>query len=84
MNNSSSPSRNAPMWVTALLGVLAVVFAIIAVIYFADTAAKLPSFLPGHQSGSAHHHAKHGIVAAILAVLALAGAWLSGGTRRSA
>lgn len=77
-----SPTRNAPVWATALLAVLGVVLAVVAVIYFAETAGKLPSFFPGHQAGSAHHHTKHGIVAAIVAVIALAGAWLSTGRRR--
>ena len=81
MSNTSS-TRNAPVWVTTLLVVLAIVLAVVAVIYFADTAGKLPSFFPGHQAGSSHHHAKHGIAAAIVALLALAGAWMSGGKKR--
>jgi hypothetical protein len=84
MTHLPATPRNAPVWVTALLLVLAVVLAVIAVIYLGDTAAKLPSFFPGHQAGSTHHHTKHGIAAAIVAVLALAGAWMSAGKKRSA
>ncbi len=79
---NSSPTRNAPVWVSALLLVLAVVLVVVGVIYFADTAGKLPSFFPGHQAGSAHKHTKHGIAAIIVAVLALAGAWMAGGRNR--
>ena len=67
---------------TALLAVLAVVLAVVAVLYLSETAGKLPAFFPGHAAGSSHHHTKHGIIAAILAVLALVGAWISSGRRR--
>lgn len=80
----SSPSRLAPMWVTVVLALAAVVIGIISVVYFAESAGNLPSFFPGHQAGSTHHHVKHGIAAAILALAALAGAWLSSGTKKSA
>lgn len=74
--------RNAPVWVTVVLTLLCVALAVTAILYFIDTAAHLPSFLPGHQSGSSRHHAKHGLAAALLAVAAFAGAWLSTGTKR--
>jgi hypothetical protein len=80
MPNSST--RNAPVWVSALLVVLAVLLIVVGAIYFADTAGKLPSFFPGHQAGSAHKHTKHGIAAIVVAVLALAGAWMAAGKKR--
>jgi hypothetical protein len=81
---SDTPNaRNAPRWVSGLLILLGVVLIVVAVIYFADTAAKLPSFFPGHQTGSTHHHTKHGLAALIVGVLALVGAWMSGGTRKA-
>ena len=75
--------RNAPTWVVAALLLAAVVLAAVAVVYFVKTADGLPGFFPGHQSGSTKHHVKHGVAAAILALLALAGAWFGTG-RRSA
>jgi hypothetical protein len=79
---SSSPSsRNAPVAVTAGLIVLGVLFAVVGVVYLAKTAAQLPSFLPGHQAGYAHHHTKHAFVAFALAILSWAGAWFSTGRR---
>lgn len=78
-----TPARNAPIWVTALLVLVGIVLAVIAAVYFADTAAKLPSFFPGHQAGSSHHHTKHAVLAGILAVLALAAAWLSSGRKKA-
>jgi cell division protein FtsN len=81
MTDISRSNRNAPLWATVVLVVIGVLLALVAGLYFADTANNLPSFLPGHQAGSARHHTKHGIAAAIVAVLAFAGAWMSGGRR---
>jgi uncharacterized RDD family membrane protein YckC len=51
----------------------------IAVVYWVDTADALPSFFPGHEAGSSHHHVKHGIAAALLGVGALIFAWFQTG-----
>ena len=81
MTSSSPSSRNAPVAVTAGLIVLGLLFAVVGVVYMAKTAAQLPSFFPGHQAGSAHHHAKHALVAFALAIVSWAGAWFSTGRR---
>ena len=52
-----------------------VVLIVIAVIYWTSTASGLPSFFPGHQAGSAHHHTKHGIAAFILGLGCFIFAW---------
>ena len=75
-------TRNAPVSVTIALLVLAVAFAVVGIVYFADSAAHLPSFLPGHQAGVTRKHVKHGLLAIVLAVAALAGAWLSSGRKK--
>jgi amino acid permease len=62
---------------TAMCLLAAVAFVVVGVVYFTQTAASLPSFVPGHQAGSAHHHVKHGIAMIGLACLALVGAWFS-------
>jgi hypothetical protein len=67
--------------VTAGLIVLGLLFAVVGVVYLAKTAAQLPSFFPGHQAGSAHHHTKHALVAFALAIVSWAGAWFSTGRR---
>jgi hypothetical protein len=54
----------------------------LAVVYWVDSAGSLPSFLPGHEAGSSHHHVKHGIAAAILAAGAFAVAWFQTGAQR--
>jgi hypothetical protein len=81
VTSSSPSSRNAPVAVTAGLIVLGVLFAVVGVVYLAKTAAQLPSFFPGHQAGSAHHHSKHALVAFALAIVSWAGAWFSTGRR---
>ena len=81
MTSSSPSSRNAPVAVTAGLIVLGLLFAAVGVVYLAKTAAQLPSFFPGHQAGSAHHHTKHALVAFALAIVSWAGAWFSTGRR---
>jgi hypothetical protein len=59
----------------------------VAVVYFVDSADALPSFIPGHQAGSSHHHIKHGIAALCLGAGALVLAWFqtgpANGTRRT-
>ena len=62
-----------------LLGLL---FLVIAVIYWADSASSLPSFFPGHDSSSAHHHIKHGVAAAIVGIGCLVFAWFQTGEGR--
>ena len=65
--------------------VLGVLLLALAVLYFADTASALPSFIPGHQAGSAHHHVKHGIAAGLLGLACFVFAWFqSGGDRAGA
>jgi hypothetical protein len=51
----------------------------LAIVYFVDSADALPSFLPGHQAGSPHHHIKHGIAALCLGGAALILAWFQTG-----
>ena len=71
-----------------LLAVLAVIVGIvllvIAVVYWAEPAKSLPSFFPGHQAGSKHHHTKHGIASFLVGLACFAFAWFRTGPKRSA
>src|SRR4051812_12605329 len=63
---SSRPSaRNAPTWVTLLLGLLGLFLIVVAIVYFAEPAHKLPSFFPGHTPHGTRACTKHGIAAAV-------------------
>ena len=64
----------------AIAGVILIV---IAFVYFLEPAKSLPSFFPGHQAGSTHHHAKHGIAALALGLACFAFAWFQTGPRTS-
>jgi len=71
-----------------LLAVLAILLGIaliaIAIVYWAEPAKSLPSFFPGHQAGSGHHHTKHGIASFLVGLACLVFAWFNtGGDRPS-
>jgi flagellar basal body-associated protein FliL len=65
------------------LVIVGVLLLVVAGIYVADTADSLPSFFPGHQAGSTHHHVKHGIAAAILGIGCFVLAWFQTGPASS-
>jgi hypothetical protein len=73
-------TKSRPLVVLAVLAGL--VFLVIAVVYFADTAHALPSFFPGHQSTpTTHHHTKHGIAALVVALGCFVFAWFQSGPK---
>jgi hypothetical protein len=51
----------------------------IAIVYFVEPAGSLPSFFPGHEAGSSHHHTKHGIAALVVALGCFVFAWFQSG-----
>jgi hypothetical protein len=63
--------------------ILGVAFLVVAALYFAQTAADLPSFFPGHQAGSSHHHVKHGIAALVVGLGCFVFAWFQSGPKSS-
>jgi hypothetical protein len=68
----------------ALLALLAGIALIaIAAVYWAEPARSLPSFFPGHEAGSSHHHAKHGIAAFLVGLACLVFAWFNTGGDRT-
>ncbi len=70
-----------------LLVALAIVAGIaliaIAAVYWAEPAKSLPGFFPGHESGSDHHHVKHGIAAFPVGLACLVSAWFRSGPKRA-
>jgi hypothetical protein len=59
------------------------VLMVIAIVYWAEPARSLPSFFPGHQAGSGHHHVKHGIAAFLVGLACFAFAWFQSGPKRA-
>jgi UDP-N-acetylmuramyl pentapeptide phosphotransferase/UDP-N-acetylglucosamine-1-phosphate transferase len=68
----------------ALAVVLGIALIAVAVVYWAEPARSLPSFFPGHEAGSTHHHAKHGIASFLVGLACLAFAWFNTGPKKSA
>jgi uncharacterized membrane protein HdeD (DUF308 family) len=62
--------------------VLGVALIVIGIVYFAEPAKSLPSFFPGHEAGSAHHHVKHGIAAVCVGLACFAFAWFNTGPKK--
>ncbi len=56
-----------------------IVFIALAVLYWVEPAKSLPSFLPGHEARSSHHHIKHGIASFVVGLAAFAFAWFRTG-----
>jgi hypothetical protein len=48
---------------------------VLAVVYWVEPAKSLPSWLPGHEAGSGHHHVKHGIASFLVGLACLVFAW---------
>jgi hypothetical protein len=66
----------------AVLAGLALV--VLGIVYFAEPASSLPSWLPGHEAGSSHHHAKHGIASLFVGLAALVFGWFQTGKKQPA
>ena len=64
--------------------VLGVALLVVAVVYWIDSAKDLPSFFPGHKTGSSTVHVKHGIAALVLGFGCLVFAWFRTGPKPGA
>ena len=53
----------------------------VAIIYWVVPAGSLPSFVPGFEAGSDRVHMKHGIAAAVAAIVVFAIGWFAGRAR---
>src|ERR1700721_1416314 len=54
MSTSGSSERSSGRTILAvILGIIALIFIVVAIIYIAEPAKSLPSFVPGHIAGSA-------------------------------
>ena len=64
--------------------ILGVVFIVVGIMYFTQTAGNLPSFFPGYQINSPAHHMKHGIAALVVGIACLVFAWFQSGKKATA
>jgi uncharacterized RDD family membrane protein YckC len=73
--------NSRPVVVVATL--VGLVLIALAVYYWAEPAKSLPSWLPGHEAGSSHHHFKHGLASLLVGLALLVFAWFQSGPRRT-
>jgi hypothetical protein len=67
----------------ALAVVVGIALIAVAIVYWAEPAKSLPSFFPGHQAGSNHHHTKHGIASFLVGLACFAFAWFQSGPKKT-
>jgi len=60
-----------------LLGIIAVIGIVVAIIYLAEPAKSLPSFIPGHIAGSSGHHPLKATGSFVVGVIFAVGAWFT-------
>ena len=63
--------------------VVGILLIALAIYYWVEPAHSLPSWLPGHEAGSNHHHVKHGIASFLVGVACLVFAWFNTGGPRA-
>lgn len=61
--------------------VLGLALIAVAIVYWVVPAGSLPGFVPGFEAGSPRVHIKHGIAAAVAAVVVFAIGWYVGRAR---
>ena len=77
-STSGSAERSAGRTILAvILGIIALIFVVVAIIYVAEPAKSLPSFIPGHIAGSAGHHPLRAAGSFIIGIVFAVGAWFA-------
>jgi hypothetical protein len=61
--------------------VLGLICAVIAIVYWVVPAGSLPGFMPGFEAGGTRVHVKHGVAAAVVALILLGWGWYAGRSR---
>ena len=75
---SGSSARSSGRTILAvILGIIALVFIVVAVIYLAEPAKSLPSFIPGHIAGSTGHHPLKATGCIVVGIVFAVGAWFA-------
>lgn len=74
--------RSNTRLIVAIAGAAGLALIVLAVVYWAEPAKSLPSWIPGHEAGSSHHHIKHGIASFLLGLALLVYAWFQTGPKR--
>ena len=75
--SGSSARSSGRTTLAVILGIIAVVFIVVAVIYLAEPAKSLPSFIPGHIAGSTGHHPLKATGCLVVGIVFAVGAWFA-------
>jgi hypothetical protein len=60
-----------------ICGVIALIFIVVAIIYIAEPAKSLPSFIPGHIASSSGHHPLKATGSFVVGIVFAVGAWFA-------
>ena len=75
-STTGSGQRSTGRTVLAVLfGIIALLFIVTAIIYLAEPAKSLPSFIPGHIDGSSGHHPIRAAGCFVVGIVFAVGAW---------
>ena len=75
--SGSSQRSSGKTALAVVLGIVAVIFIVVAIIYMVEPAKSLPSFIPGHIAGSTGHHPIRAIGALVVGIVFAVGAWFT-------
>jgi preprotein translocase subunit SecY len=73
-SSEKSPGR---MILAVILGIIALIFIAVAIVYLAEPARSLPSFIPGHIAGSSGHHPLKATGCIVVGIIFAVGAWFA-------
>ena len=75
---SGSAERSSGRTMLAvILAIIALLFIVVAIIYLAEPAKSLPSFIPGHINGSTGHHPLKATGSLVVGIVFAIGAWFA-------
>ena len=78
VSTSGSADRSAGRTILAvILAIIALVFIVVAIIYIAEPAHSLPSFVPGRSPHSAGHHPLRVVGSFVIGIVFAVGAWFA-------
>jgi drug/metabolite transporter (DMT)-like permease len=77
-STSGSVERSSGRTILAvILGIIALVFIVVGIIYLAEPASSLPSAIPGHIAGSTGHHPLRATGSFVIGIVFAIGAWFA-------
>jgi len=77
-STSGSAERSSGRTILAvILGIIALIFIVVAIIYVAEPAKSLPSFVPGHIAGSTGHHPLRAVGSLVIGIVFAVWAWFA-------